>query len=472
MIPERFNSSVLEKDYDNLAATVKSVMRLCAFAMVANGTVDDSEADVIATILVRRYINKDSNALVQLAAKLDIAHVDVDSVSEEGLSKGFKTAFDCKPEDMPDLMQRFAYARAIVDVLCGQFVEEPDTRKSIFMNLDSLGLGRISLELFDMMLVARADSSLLDSEREAFRVFCKILRVAHSTSLWQDLSQCNEDELWLAARPKLKIEQKPEVDVNDYKSIEQSISFYNIKGPFVDGSYYALQREQVRHRDHTFHSDRQISKYTFWLFVCTAAVAYLRISCKWHFTVNSLLGLEGHAFSWKDIDFGMILLLVLGIGWLVYLRSRRKKIRRPYKRNLGVTVAAVASFFVFGFSSMPLCVLAMMVSVEWLIFMREQMQHDSHKGSSAILIILVAAAIIADICLGLVEHFNMHPTESPNYISIIASALFLGCICFFFGKWLENRRMEGHQVQKQMEEVVESIGARIDSGCAVRAVLD
>ena len=175
MIPERFNSSVLEKDYDNLAATVKSVMRLCAFAMVANGTVDDSEADVIATILVRRYINKDSNALVQLAAKLDIAHVDVDSVSEEGLSKGFKTAFDCKPEDMPDLMQRFAYARAIVDVLCGQFVEEPDTRKSIFMNLDSLGLGRISLELFDMMLVARADSSLLDSEREAFRVFCKIL---------------------------------------------------------------------------------------------------------------------------------------------------------------------------------------------------------------------------------------------------------------------------------------------------------
>jgi hypothetical protein len=190
-------------------------------------------------------------------------------------------------------------------------------------------------------------------------------------------------------------------------------------------------------------------------------VAYLRISCKWHFTVNSLLGLEGHPFSWKNVDFGIILVLVLVLGWLVYLRARRKKIRRAYKRTLGVTMAAIVSFFVFGFSSMPLCVLAMMVSVEWLIFMREQMQHDSHKGSSVILIILVAAAIIADICLGVVEHFNLHPTESPNYISIVASALFLGCICFFFGKWLENRRMEGQQVQQQMEEVVESIGDRI-----------
>jgi hypothetical protein len=38
--------SVRTQDFDNLAATTKSIMRLCAFAMVSNGVIDPSEKDL------------------------------------------------------------------------------------------------------------------------------------------------------------------------------------------------------------------------------------------------------------------------------------------------------------------------------------------------------------------------------------------------------------------------------------------
>ena len=95
----------------------------------------------------------------------------------------------------------------------------------------------------------------------------------------------------------------------------------------------------------------------------------------------------------------------------------------------------------------PFCVLLMMLSIEVMTFMRERYTEkvkDKKKESSKLLIIFVAAAIIADLCIGLIEL----PANVDNAILIrkIAYSVFLGCVSFFAGKF-----MEMYSIQKQVD---------------------
>ena len=65
----------------------------------------------------------------------------------------------------------------------------------------------------------------------------------------------------------------------------------------------------------------------------------------------------------------------------------------------------------------------------------KNVEEKKHHGNS-VLIVLVAAAIIADICIGLIE-LNGNLTLS-TITTKVASALFLGCICFFVGKFKQK----------------------------------
>ena len=119
----------------------------------------------------------------------------------------------------------------------------------------------------------------------------------------------------------------------------------------------------------------------------------------------------------------------------------------------------------------PFCLLVMMISIEWLIFMREKYQgnakspnhinQEHHSNSdSSILIILVIAAVLSDICLGIIELGNVFTIK--DVIDKVASALFLGCICFFLGKFIENHRVQQEKDVYDMNCVVNELGKRIE----------
>ncbi len=110
----------------------------------------------------------------------------------------------------------------------------------------------------------------------------------------------------------------------------------------------------------------------------------------------------------------------------------------------------------------------MMISIEWLIFMREKYQGNAesfnhvkqkHNSDSSILVILVIAAILSDICLGIIELGNTFTIK--DVVDKVASALFLGCICFFLGKFIENHRMQQEKDVHDMSCVVNELGKRI-----------
>ena len=130
----------------------------------------------------------------------------------------------------------------------------------------------------------------------------------------------------------------------------------------------------------------------------------------------------------------------------------------------------VATFFI------PLTLVTMMLSIEWLIFMRQEYsghsqdneeQKEGKKGNASILIVLVCAAIMIDVCLGVVElivHSKLEetPVDTMDYVAKIASALILGCICFFAGKFLDMYRIQQQTDVHKMNGCIKELGNRVN----------
>lgn len=452
--------SVRTQDFDNLAATTKSIMRLCAFAMVSNGVIDPSEANVIANIIVRRYISRDLEDLNVLLNKVRVDDFAPESADRAHLA-GLHPEILKSVADHELAQRKFECAYMIVAHICEQ-LNNSATRKSIFMNLDSLDEGRLKREVMDMQLVARADQALLDSEREAFRVFCKCARITHSTRLWQRLQNYPDEILWGVDSVDFKITQKTELDVNDYRSIRKSVDFYDIQGPIVDGAGYLLQRELTRHHDMMYHKDKAFNACAFILFCATALITYLKIS---HHSLLDFINsqiviikdmLMPKLSTWHvPAAFFSFVILCLG----VYLISRKIKLKRnmrSFTLTRAVCVAVSSVLVIISLYSNQICLLVMMLAIEWLMFMKEQLGAHRSKTIPS-MTVMVAAAIIADMSLGVIEYYAHNSTGVPNFIYIIASSLFLGCICFFFGKWLENRREQAHVDQEDMGKCVNGI---------------
>lgn len=122
-------------------------------------------------------------------------------------------------------------------------------------------------------------------------------------------------------------------------------------------------------------------------------------------------------------------------------------------------------------------VLLLMLSIEVMIFMRGEYAERDHddcsenkgrnkaetkvenKGSSALLIVLVTAAVITDLCIGFIELPRHYTTDL--LFDKIASALLLGCLSFFSGKFLELSVMRQKMETRKMKYIVEEIDNRL-----------
>lgn len=517
----KYGNSALKRDYDNLAATKKSLMRLCAFAVINGGTIGEAEKLVIANIIVRRYLNRSLEELARIYKMLsgiDLPHNNGRYVNDNEIEgsmnpvlKEYLQSVELKEEDCyHSSMQKLFIAINIVEEIVRQLTDSTnpnyaETRKSILMNIDSLSKKRIYIELCDLMLVVKADKSLMDCEREAFRVFCKMTRIVRSTLLWQELSECNESVLWrLPGRSYMHLlQQKRSVDINDCRSVETSISFYDIKGPFVDSIYYNLQRIQTLHQDVSFYRNRKWTKRAFVVFVLTSIIIFLKVSypqlepsnvlgaiqetCEVPAWISGLPDIGGSCS--EDVSNTnttvipvvalMFVVLMVGVWCIIMALPRHLKssvihwARCLRGRNvvlwllfLVLSVIASLAFFLFTLVLLllfqPLCVLGLTISIEWMSFMQEYLHETTHPKKSYTLMWIVVASIVVDVSMSIAEHYNHYHAISPNYVDVIASALFSGCLSFIFGKWLENHRMMAQQTQNEMKQIVTHIGKRVE----------
>lgn len=291
-------------------------------------------------------------------------------------------------------------------------------RRSIFMNIEALEEEDIITELKDVMQVINADDSVTDREREAFRIICKVFKIRNSRKLWNMLYNLSQEELM---QINIKLKRKKLVDVNDFKTIRKAIEFYHIQGPIVDGIYHVLQRELTFEREYIFRNDKKRYRHSLMGFITTAIIIYLFVS--FHDQVPSA--------------------------------------NECHLAHLFVQIC------------LSLCIPIMMISIEWLIFMLEEYVLKRHKKdikensgqkgddkptqhhSSSILVILVAAAIIADVCIGIIE-LNGELTAS-GITTKVAAALFLGCVCFFIGKFIDMHRVQKSIDVDDMSEVLDKI---------------
>lgn len=85
--------------------------------------------------------------------------------------------------------------------------------------------------------------------------------------------------------------------------------------------------------------------------------------------------------------------------------------------------------------------------------MKEQTHNENN--SNILLTILVLMAILTDISFGMIELEQVYTLT--GIMDKIFSALFLGCICFFCGKFMEIQYKQSEKNRNDMKDVLLTI---------------
>lgn len=293
------------------------------------------------------------------------------------------------------------------------------------------------------------------------------------------------------------------MDVNDFNNVKHSICFYDIKGPIIQGAYHVLQRSQTRKEDRMYMSDKKWSRLAVWTFGISSLLLYFFVAdmvnrVSGHEQILSIHNIKACNTSidvyikWIPLFTVVMIILKALLGWIIRNKYGMSVIKRIIDSDayrsilvLGVVFSLFAVVrFCFGHPwnaiaetfFIPCVLVVMMLSVEWLIFMRQEYsavvrnaeaQAEAKKNNASVLIVLVCAAILTDICLGVVElitHSKLPDShvDTMDYVAKVASALILGCICFFAGKFLDMYRMQQQTDVYKMKTCIKKLGEKIN----------
>ncbi|MBR5847587.1 MAG: hypothetical protein IKY72_07315 [Bacteroidaceae bacterium] len=508
----------------NYFAEKKHIYRLLSIAMAEDSEVEGQrvnkkEIRAIVTTLMYRYYdsfrdeNNPKNDVVLNNIKthleghgissMDMNPEDVDGFWTE-LGKDLKDFYELKNSGEGNLRKTFCEVCKMWSQLVVQSLRELDNdsdgsvRKSIFMNVDSLNIEEKERELKEMVYVIKSDDSVMDRERESFRVVCKIFRIKNSTILWRRLVGVeNIEDLLVNDKIKCHLRFKKQMDVNDFNNIKHSICFYEIRGAIIQGAYHVLQRSETRTEDKIYFSDKKWSSLAVWTFSISSLFLYF-------FVADMVNQVPGHELIFKSSNIQHIVsnmvepwlkwlpfvtLTIIGVkyclDWIVLnkldLPFIKRLTRSDWTRSVVAACVVISLLVVIkSYSGHPWqaivetffipCVLViMMLSIEWLIFMKQEYsgmtQEDNKKSNAAVLVVLVCAAILTDVCLGIVELIAHSESDNlptiEDYVSKIASALILGCICFFAGKFLDMYRMQQQTDVHKMKECIKELETKV-----------
>ena len=381
--------------------------------------------------------------------------------------------------------------------------------RSLFTNVNLLNKDEKKQELIDMYGIIHSDYSVMDKERESFRIVCKMFQIKHTSLLLQQIvEKYNEfgekillrDSQFLELNFKLTIVNKNNFSVSDYSYIKDALVTYEIRGPIKDGVYHVLKRDRMDKDERTYRFDRKMSRIAITIFSLSALFLYAMVSLKLstHSGGNLFASVENifndyigvHSKTIIDVSFVLFIVIIL----LTIVKNLRLKIKkRQYLKiqlfpswriwvlRLSTISMAIALLKFAQIISLfhPIVILCMMLSIEWLIFMKtesedsrneqnnsqkckdENDKKDAQKKTNASLYLLTIVAILLDMGLGFVDWV----TETINHDNItlllakLASAIVLGAICFFSGKFLDMHREQQKQDRDTMNRCIETIKA-------------
>lgn len=397
--------------------------------------------------------------------------------------------------------------------------------RSQFAGIDQIKQDDKLQELVDLYAIVYSDKVIMDCEREAFRIMCKLFKFQHSSLILQEVVDLYTEhgEKAMMVDPKKwfsRISEKNEYDVNNYTYIKEAIIKYDIQGPLKNGVYPTFTRDIMQRKEKTRKFDRKCSNIAITIFAITALILYAFVSDLLHnplgpsqnkdtetieahqeSNINSLI-FEYDNLSLKNffipngirsviINYGLLLVFLVCfykvdiLKWYENFKYRKLKhetLNYPLHPNgkmwlrviLGVSLMLLI-YLTFSVESeiwlktlfIPMVLLLMMLSIEWLIFMKSEIKDTdseddktkSKQTDNTPLYVLTFVAILLDMGLEAVE-WLLDNEINDNYKILLAklsSAIVLGAICYFSGKFLEMHRAQQKQDRETMDKCVEEI---------------
>lgn len=504
-------SKTTDEHRDYFVHWERKLMRLCAVGMVSDGILKPREKEAIVDIIQRDINNKTRDYKQKMQESLDRASREHWTVSDEQLnllnSKDRSLVESLlnsinkveRSDDLKELIRD--YVDYIFFLLINPDDKNKDAQKGLFVDVGSKHLAdRDALkEMRDIVYVIKADNVVAEVERMAFVSVAKVYKFSGVDGMWNiffDMDKeflLNDDEKSIS-RDMYVLRRAP-INVHDVKVIERAITKSGMLGPLRYGLQSAIQRDKYDLIKHRERNRIHLSRLASVVFAISALLVFFE--CAVHLELKLFDKMPHHDFDPLGHNGGAIFAWILAgvcvwgafrsvIRWYVRTRYNEQLFWRGWRRPKVKLVLQLSSvvllavfpicYWVFKIDFIdkimytcwsPLCVLCMMLSIEIMIFMRERYTKDNknlskHNTSSALLIIFVIAAVVADLCIGFIE---IPYNEYGNFSIIapkVAYSIFLGCLSFFAGKFMEMDAIQKHAEVIEMDGYIKNIKKHLD----------
>lgn len=508
----------------------KKVMRLSAMAMVSDGKISNSEKEVITYIILNDYLNETDRLDRLIKGFNNIYNNDInisgaDRVSEQNdngkiydinTSDVISEALRKKVLDNEQGKEYLGdyYIKVYRYVECiAERLNKPNAQHGLFINVEDMKKDDILDELRECVLVIRSDNIITESERAAFTSYAVIMGVKNPKEVWEELMNRTPEECVKCTNVNTHIISS--ISINGSKTIEQSITKYDVQGPLNIGFFNALNTKV----ENLVEEKEQNSKfYSMLASIAFILVAFL-LYCKCSVLIETKIGSseyydyekvekkipsyenneninflvqmgkkndsipeygspkcteyfeKGSNYINSNVVMGIWSPWVIGITAFIlfiymfsaYFTVGMYRILGVIELNHIVMIIAVLLCMLMivhkiaTYICISLLVLVMMISIEVLIFMREKYSRKTNNHSQGIVITLVVFAIISDLCIGLIEIPYNQMSNIELVSNKVASSLLLGCISFFSGKFIEVYSMQSQIAISDMKDSIEKI---------------
>ncbi len=440
---------------------------------IVDGEIGDAEYNFLKKIKKHYGFPKEKNKNVEESKKSLIEesktniHEILTNIPKDNFEK-FKDLLVCYSIILIDDTITDAEKNAF-DIICRFY----GVRKELFIELERRDI--IKLDCAENII--KSVEEILDSKEKDLLQIKKLLH--------KSLTECDEFK-------KVRIKR------DGYSKIEEVFQYNLIKGPLLEGIKYALEKRYNEVERNKIRSEKKSTRFAFVIFIISAFILFFTLTNISHQSQEIEKELT-HELIQKDHNIDLEERKIEIKKEIIEERKETlndpidvwiTKLSKKKERKMilaGATIVCVIIFYAlkiiskhfynkikWGINKYPypfICLgmlfillffwqhitaallLFAMLSIEWLILMKEQTHNENN--SNILLTILVLMAILTDISFGMIELEQVYTLT--GIMDKIFSALFLGCICFFCGKFMEIQYKQSEKNRNDMKDVLLTI---------------
>lgn len=437
---------------------------------IVDGEIGDAEYNFLKKIKKHYGFPKEKNKNVEESKKSLIEesktniHEILTNIPKDNFEK-FKDLLVCYSIILIDDTITDAEKNAF-DIICRFY----GIRKELFIELERRDI--IKLDCAENII--KSVEEVLDSKEKDLLQIKKLLH--------KSLTECDEFK-------KVRIKR------DGYSKIEEVFQYNLIKGPLLEGIKYALEKRYNEVERNKIRSEKKSTRFAFVIFIISAFILFFTLTNISHQSQEIEKELT-HELIQKDHNIDLEERKIEIKKEIIEERKETlndpidvwiTKLSKKKERKMilaGATIVCVIIFYAlkiiskhfynkikWGINKYPypfICLgmlfillffwqhitaallLFAMLSIEWLILMKEQTHNENN--SNILLTILVLMAILTDISFGMIELEQVYTLT--GIMDKIFSALFLGCICFFCGKFMEIQYKQSEKNRNDMKDVL------------------